>query len=85
MGGRAHSRTGMSRGRVAPTSRYGSTEMTGAQHKAQLTRLLYECRPHMLDRYTVDDLLCTHSKVPRKEVEYLLTIARQRRAGEPRQ
>lgn len=74
----------MSRGRAAPTSRFGSTEMTGAQHKLQLTRLLYECRPHRLDEFTVDELLRTHSKVPRKEVEYLLTIARQRRAGEGR-
>ncbi|ODP39272.1 hypothetical protein [Sphingomonas turrisvirgatae] len=73
------------RGRGRPqASRYGSAEMTGAQHKAQLTRLLYECRPHMLDRYTVDELLRTHSKVPRREVEYLLTIARQKRAGEAR-
>lgn len=72
-------------GRPQPASRFAPPQMTGAQHKAQLTRLLYECRPHMLDRYDVDELLRTHSKVPRKEVEYLLTIARQRRAGEPRQ
>lgn len=74
------------RGRPQPAqSRYAPPQMTGEQHKNQLMRLLYECRPHKLDEFTVDELLRTHSKVPAREVEYMLTIARQKRAGEARQ
>ncbi len=58
--------------------------MTAAQHKTQLISLLYSCRPHMLDRYTAEELHRTHSKMSLREVEYELTIARQKRAGEAR-
>lgn len=51
--------------------------------KARMVAMLYGCRPAALDRFTVDGLAATHS-VPVREVEYELTIARQKRAGEAR-
>lgn len=71
--------------RQPPASRWASPQMTAAQHRTQLTSLLYSCRPHMLDRYTAEDLHRTHSKMPLREVEYLLIVARQKRAGEARE
>ena len=73
------------RGRPQSASRFAPPQMTGAQHKNQLLRLLYSCRPHMLDRYTAEELHRTHSKMSLREVEYELTIARQKRAGEVRE
>lgn len=72
------------RGRPQPASRFAAPQMTAAQHKTQLISLLYSCRPHMLDRYTAEELHRTHSKMSLREVEYALTIARQKRAGEVR-
>lgn len=72
------------RGRPQSASRWAAPQMTGAQHESQLIALLYQCRPHRLDEFTVDELLRTHSKVPRQKVEYLLQIARQKRSGEAR-
>lgn len=63
-------------------SRYGTNPETVAEARARLVQLLYCCRPHMLDVHTVDSLARTHSKVPLREIEYQLTIARQKRAGE---
>ncbi len=74
----------MSRGRAAAPSRFAAPQMTGAQQETQLTRQLWECRPHMLDRYELDELCAKYNKVGRKKVEYLLTVVRQKRAGEAR-
>lgn len=65
-------------------NRFQPPQRTAADQRHDLHMLLYQCRPHMLDAYTVDSLLRTHSKLKAKEVEYLLTIARQNRAGEAR-
>lgn len=65
-------------------NQYAPRVRTAEDQRNDLQLLLFNCRPHMLDRYTVDELLRTHSKLPVKEVEYRLTIARQNRAGEPR-
>lgn len=63
---------------------YGSKEVTGKDQKVQLLQWLYQCRPHMLDIATLDELRRRYSKVPAKEIEYLLIVARQQRAGEAR-
>lgn len=68
-----------------PASRWGAPQMTAAQHKTQLISLLYSCRPHMLDRFTAEELHRTHSKMSLREVEYALRIARQKRSGEARE
>jgi hypothetical protein len=73
------------RGRPQPASRFAAPQITGAQQETQLTRQLWECRPHMLDRYELDELCAKYNKVGRKKVEYLLTVARQKRAGEVRE
>lgn len=39
----------------------------------------------MPDRYELDELCAKYNKVGRKKVEYLLTVARQKRAGEARE
>lgn len=65
-------------------SRFQPPQRTATDQRASLQSLLYQCRPQMLDQYTVDGLLRTHSKLKAREVEYLLTIARQNRAGEVR-
>lgn len=74
----------MRRGGQQNAGRWAAPQMTAAQHKTQLISLLYSCRPHMLDRFTAEDLHRTHSKMALREVEYELTIARQKRAGEAR-
>lgn len=63
-------------------NRFAPAAPTGADQKVSLIRQLYECRPHMLALYTVDELRRRYSKVPARVVEYELTIARQKRAGE---
>ena len=65
-------------------NQYTPRQHTAEDQRNDLHLLLHQCRPHMLDRYTVDELLRTHRKLDAKEVEYRLTIARQNRAGEPR-
>lgn len=65
-------------------SRFASKQTTGADQKCSLVRQLYECRPHMLDVYTLEELCRRYPKVDARVVEYELTIARQKRAGEPR-
>ncbi len=67
-----------------PRNRYGSPQRTAADHRQALKLMLFSCRPHMLDIYTVDSLQRTHSKLSVKEIEYELLIARQKRAGEAR-
>lgn len=62
-------------------SRYADKRLTVDQAKSQLIAMLYNCRPNMLATYTADSLAATH-RVPVKDCEYLLTIARQKRAGE---
>ena len=74
----------MRRGGQQNAGRWAAPQMTAAQHKTQLISLLYSCRPHMLDRYTAEELHRTHSKMALREVEYLLIVARQKRAGEAR-
>ncbi|MBE7186046.1 MAG: hypothetical protein INR68_16740 [Methylobacterium mesophilicum] len=56
-------------------------EVTAAQAKTQLMTLLYSARPAALATFTVEDL-CRMYRVPERVVEYELTIARQKRAGE---
>ena len=58
-------------------------QITQVEAKAQLARLLYGCRPEKLAEYTVDGLARMYRVAPR-EIEYALTIARQKRAGEMR-
>lgn len=63
-------------------NRFQPPQRTAADQRTDLQMMLYQCRPGMLAQYTVEGLLRTHSKLKAKEVEYLLTIARQNRAGE---
>lgn len=72
------------RGRPQPANRFAAPQITGAQQEAQLTRQLWECRPHMLDGYDLDELCAKYNKVARQKVEYLLIVVRQKRAGEGR-
>ena len=65
-------------------SRFAPKPMTGADQKARLISQLWDCRPHMLDVYTLEELLQKFPKVDRRVVEYELIRARQNRAGEPR-
>lgn len=58
--------------------------MTGADQKVELIQQLWNCRPHMLDTYTVEALQRRYPKVPAKVVEYEFIRARQNRAGEAR-
>lgn len=51
-----------------------------ADARAQLARLLAGCTDAALDGFTAEHLAATH-RVPVKECEYALTIARQGRAG----
>lgn len=62
-------------------SRYPDKQESAASARIRLQTMLYNCRPHMLATYTADTLAATH-RVPVKDCEYLLTIARQKRAGE---
>jgi hypothetical protein len=75
----------MRRGGQQNAGRWAAPRMTAAQHETQLISLLYSCRPHMLDRYTAEELHRTHSKMDLRKVEYLLIVARQKRAGEARE
>ena len=62
---------------------HGEKRLTTDQARVQLTMLLYNCRPKILDGLEVGELARMY-RVPPREIEYLLTIARQKRAGEPR-
>ncbi len=53
---------------------------TRAQGKTQLALLLSGCTDKMLVSFKAETL-ATMYPVPLKEIEYALTIARQRRAG----
>lgn len=65
-------------------NRFQPPQRTAEDQRNDLRLMLYQCRPHMLDQYTVDGLLRTHSKLKAKEVECLLIVARQNRASEAR-
>jgi hypothetical protein len=62
-------------------SRYPDKRESAANAKARLIQMLYCCRPSALAGYTPDGLAATH-RVPVKDCEYLLIVARQKRAGE---
>lgn len=65
-------------------NRFAQKQTTGADQKASLVSLLYQCRPKALDGFVLEDLQRRHSKVDARVVEYELIRARQNRAGEPR-
>lgn len=69
--------------RPAP-NRFAPKQRTANDQRAELTSLLWQCRPHMLDIYTVESLSSKYSKLPPKEVECQLVVVRNKRAGEPR-
>ncbi len=58
-------------------------QLSVEQAKAQLTMFLYNAPIRALDAFTVEGLQRMYRVQPR-EIEYLLTICRQKRAGEPR-
>lgn len=62
-------------------SRFADKRESAASAKARLQTMLYACTPVALAGYTADSLAATH-RVPVKECEYHLTIARQKRAAE---
>lgn len=62
-------------------SRRPDKQESAASARARLQAMLYNCRPNMLATYTPESLAATH-RVPVKDCEYLLTIARQKRAAE---
>lgn len=65
-------------------NQYAPKVRTAEDQKNELHLLLWQCRPKALDGFDVDTLRRTHSKLDPKLIEYMLTIARQNRAGEPR-
>ncbi len=54
-------------------------QITQVQAKAQLQSLLWGCTEECLAQFTVDGLAPMY-RVPRKEIEYELTVIRQKRA-----
>ena len=67
-------------------SRYAHApkERTAADQRQELTLMLWQCRPSMLDSYDLDRLCGRYRKLSRKEVECTLIVVRQKRAGEER-
>lgn len=60
-------------------AKYPDKQLSAAQAKAQLMALLYTCRPERLAQLTIDSLASMY-RVNRREIEYELTIARQKEA-----
>lgn len=58
-------------------------QLSAQQAEAQMVSFLYNCRPAMLDSLTVDGLARMYRVQPRV-IEWRLTVARQKRAGEAR-
>jgi hypothetical protein len=63
--------------------RHGEKQLSVEQAKAQLTMFLYNAPIRALDAFTVEGLQRMYRVQPR-DIEYLLTICRQKRAGEAR-
>lgn len=60
---------------------YGAKKVARSEISAQMTTFLYQARIQMVRAITVDELLARFGG-KRQEVEYALTMALQRRAGE---
>jgi hypothetical protein len=60
---------------------FGPQKRTQADKRTTMIQFLYGCRPVVLKTVTVDDLVNRHG-VPRKDAEYELIVAKQKRAGE---
>lgn len=58
---------------------YGSSQPSLASDKARMMDFLYSCREHILAATTLEDLRRMYPRQPAREVEYALTIAKQRR------
>lgn len=69
---------------MSQPNRFAQKQTTGADQKTRLVSQLWQCRPHMLDTYTVEGLQRQFPKVDARVVEYELTVVRQKRAGEVR-
>lgn len=63
---------------------YAPKQRTAADQRQEFTLLLWQCRPHMLDSYSLEYLQNRFRKLPAKEVEATLIVVRQKRAGEAR-
>lgn len=64
-------------------SKYPDKQLTVMAARNQMLALVNGCTDAALATLTVDSLERMY-RVPRREIEYHLTIARQRRAGEAR-
>ena len=62
-------------------SKYPSKQETRVSAKGRLVRILYGCTINALDAFTPEHLAATHN-VPLRECEYMLIVAKQKRAGE---
>lgn len=60
---------------------YGAKKLTRTETSAQMTTFLYTARIERVREITVDELMARHGG-SRKDVEYALMIALQKRAGE---
>lgn len=65
-------------------NRFAPHKRTQADRDTSCATFLWSCRPHMLDAVTVDELVSRYGG-GRKAREYQLTIAKQKRATEPRE
>jgi hypothetical protein len=60
---------------------YGAKKVARSEIASQMTTFLYQARVAQVRAITVDELIARYGG-NRKNVEYALTIALQRRAGE---
>lgn len=63
---------------------YAPKQRTANDQRVELTTLLWQCRPRMLDLFTLEELCRKYGKLSAKEVECQLIVVRQKRADEPR-